>query len=129
MGDAKMNKMSKLLALSAVAGLGMAAALVLAPAGRAAVNTAPALTVNYSASDIDHALGAFDAFKNRLDNAPVRMEAPQQIAAIQGDRAQAAERAACAQYAWPHIPQNCQTSATGQHLRQIRTVNTDVASR
>jgi hypothetical protein len=121
-----MNRMSKLLALSAVAGLGMVAALVLAPAGRAAVNAAPSLTVNHTAADLDHALGAFNGFKNRLDAAPVRSEAPRQVAAIQGDRAQAAD---CARYAWPHIPQNCQTSAAGQHLRQIRTVNTDAATR
>ncbi|MBL8569110.1 MAG: hypothetical protein JNK84_08495 [Phreatobacter sp.] len=124
-----MNKMSKLLALSAVAGLGMAAALVLAPAGRAAVNVAPSLTVAHTAADIDHALGAFNGFRNRLDAAPARTEAPRQVAAIQGDRTQAAERSACAQHAWPHIPQNCQTSAAGQHLRQIRTVNTDAATR
>lgn len=124
-----MNKMSKLLALSAIAGLGMVAALVLAPAGRAAVNAAPSLTVNHTAADIDHALGAFDGYKNRLDAAPARTEAPRQVAAIQGDRAPAAERSACGQYAWPHIPQNCQSSASGQHLRQIRTVNTDTATR
>lgn len=118
-----MTRISKFLALAMVAGLGMATALVLAPAGRAAVSTAPSLTVSYTASDLDAALGAFEAFKNRLDSAPRQVEPAPQAAAIQG------ERNACAQFAWPHIPQNCQSSASGQHLRQIRTVTVDVASR
>ena len=124
-----MTRMSKFLALGAVAGIAVVAALALAPAGRAAVSAAPSLAVAYTASDFDHAHGAFDGFKNRLDGAPRQTEATQQIAAIQGDRNAAAERAACAQFAWPHIPQTCQTSASGQHLRQIRTINVDVASR
>jgi hypothetical protein len=114
-----MTRISKFLALGAVAAIAVATALVLAPAGRAAVSAAPSLTVTHTAADIDHALGAFDAFKNRLDTAPRQTEAPQQIA----------ERGACAQYAWPHIPQNCQSSANGRHMRQIRTVQVDTTSR
>lgn len=125
-----MTIMSKGLVFGAVAGLAVAAALVLSPAGRASVHTAPALTVSYTSADIDRAMTAFDGFKNRLDGAP-RAET-QQVAAIQGDRAAAQERAHCAQFAWPNIPQSCQSSAEGQHLRlvrQIPVVEATVASR
>lgn len=106
-----MNRMSKFLALGMVAGFGVALALVMAPDGRAAVST-PALSVTFSSADVDHAHRAFDAFRNRLDGAPRQ-------AAIQN------ERADCGRHAWPHIPRNCQSSAAGQHLRQIRTVALD----
>jgi hypothetical protein len=106
-----MNRMSKFLALGMVAGFGLALALVMAPDGRAAVST-PALSVTFSSADVDHAHRAFDAFRNRLDGAPRQ-------AAIQN------ERADCGRHAWPHIPRNCQSSAAGQHLRQIRTVALD----
>ncbi|MGU9978763.1 hypothetical protein ACJ4V0_01850 [Phreatobacter sp. HK31-P] len=104
--------MSKFLALGTVAGFGLALALVMAPDGRAAVST-PSLSVSYSSADIDHAHRAFDAFRNRLDGAP------RQAAAVPSDRAD------CARHAWPHIPRDCQSSASGQHLRQIRTVALD----
>ncbi|QCK86103.1 hypothetical protein E8L99_10240 [Phreatobacter aquaticus] len=125
-----MTILSKSFVFGAVASLAVAAALVLSPAGRASVNAAPALTVSYSAADIDRAMGAFDSFKNRLDGAPRAAET--QVAAIQGDRAAARERAHCAQFAWPNIPQSCQSSADGQHLRlvrQIPVVEATVASR
>jgi len=111
-----MNRMSKFLALGAVAGFGLALALVMAPDGRAAVST-PALSVSFSSAAVDHAHKAFDAFRNRLDGAPRRS------AAVQG------ERADCARHTWPYIPRDCQSSAGGQHLRQIRTVALDQPSR
>lgn len=118
-----MIRMSQVLALAAGAGFVAAAALVLAPAGRAAVSPAPSLAVSYTAADLDHALGAFDAFRNRLDGAP-RPAGGRQSAAIQGERP---ESSGCARFAWPHIPQACQTSASGRHLRQIRTIATDAS--
>ncbi|WP_439573254.1 hypothetical protein [Phreatobacter sp.] len=117
-----MTRMSKFLALGMVASTVIVAALVLAPAGRAAVTDAPQLKLSYSVADVDHALGAFDAFRNRLDGAPRQAETGQ-TAAIQGDRA------GCAQFAWPHIPPACQTAAAGRTLRQVRTVSVDVATR
>lgn len=125
-----MSIMTRSLVAGAVASMAVAAALVLAPPGRASVNAAPALAVSYTAADIDRAMGAFDSFRNRLDGAP--RQADTQVAAIEGDRVAARERAACAQYAWPNIPQTCQSSAEGQHLRQVRhipVVETTVASR
>lgn len=117
-----MTRMSKFLALGMVASAAIVAALVLAPAGRAAVTEAPELKLSYSAADIDHALGAFEAFRNRLDGAPRQAET-RQTAAVQGDRAD------CAQFAWPHIPAACQTAASGRAPRQVRTVSVDVATR
>lgn len=108
-----MNRISKLLALGAVAGSGLVLALVAAPDGRAAVSK-PSLEVTWSAGDVDHAHRAFDGFRNRLDGAP---------------RPAVDERSDCARHAWPHIPRNCQSSAAGQHMRQIRTVAFDQTSR
>ena len=117
-----MTRMSKLLALAVVASTAVTAALVLAPAARAAVTDAPQLKLSYSVADVDHALGAFDGFRNRLDGAP-RQAATEQTAAIQGDRL------GCAQFAWPHIPPACLTSASARPMRQVRTVSADTATR
>lgn len=112
-----MNRFSKIMGISAIGGLGLAAALVMAPAGRAAVSPAPVLSVSYSKADLDHALGAFDTFRNRLDNAP-RVETARQDS-------ERTARADCASFTWPHIPPACQTSAEGRPARQVRTVTTD----
>lgn len=119
-----MNKFSKIIGFSAVAGLGLATALVLAPAGRAAVSPAPGLSVSHTTADLDHALGAFDAFRNRLDQAPRPVEGARQVAAVEGERAVPTD---CARHTWPHIPAACQTSAEGRPARQVRTVTTDAA--
>lgn len=111
-----MNRMSKFLGLGAVAGFGLALALLMAPDGRAAVS-GPSLDVAWSGTDIDHAHRAFDGFRNRLDDAP-RLSAAVEDA-----------RADCGRHAWPHIPRACQSSAAGQHLRQVRTVALDHTSR
>ena len=117
-----MNRISKFLALGGVAGFGLVLALAMAPDGRAA-GSVPSLQVSFSAADIDHAHGAFDGFRNRLDAAPRRSETAGRTAAITG------ERADCARFAWPHIPAACQTSPKGEHLRPVRMVALDQTSR
>lgn len=116
-----MNRMSKVLGFALVAGCGLAMGFVAMPDGRAAVSR-PALHVSPTTADLDHAHGAFDTFRNRLDQAPRKDEAAGKQAAIRG------ERADCARHTWPYIPQACQTSASGGHLRQIRTVALDQTS-
>lgn len=113
-----MNRMSKLLGFALVAGCGLAMGLVAMPDGRASVS-GPVLHVSPSSADLDHAHGAFDTFRNRLDQAPRQDEAAGKQAAIRGERADSAR------HTWPYIPQACQTSASGGHLRQIRTVALD----
>ncbi|MDP2801874.1 MAG: hypothetical protein Q8O26_08335 [Phreatobacter sp.] len=112
-GGWQMNRISQFLALGGVAALGLALAVVIAPDGRAAVSSA-ALAVSHTADDIDHAHRAFDRFRNRLDAAPRR------AATLDGD---------CARFAWPHIPQSCQTSPQGEHRRPVRLVALDQTSR
>lgn len=116
-----MNRISKFLALGGVAGFGLVLALGLSHDGRAA-GSVPSLAVTFSSADIDHAHGAFDGFRNRLDGAPRRSEAGGR-AAITG------ERADCARFAWPHIPAACQTSPKGEHLRPVRMVALDQTGR
>ncbi len=112
-GGWHMNRISQFLALGGVAALGLALAVVIAPDGRAAVSSS-ALAVSHTADDIDHAHKAFDQFRNRLDTAPRR------TATLDGD---------CARFAWPHIPQTCQTSPQGEHRRPVRLVALDQTSR
>lgn len=115
-----MNRVSRFLALGAVAGLGLSLGLLAAQDGRADVSR-PALALAYTAGDIDHAHGAFAAFRNRLDQAPRPGDG--RVAAIQG------ERDACSRHAWPHIPQSCQNSASGRPARTIRLVAVDLPAR
>jgi hypothetical protein len=117
-----MTPMSRFLALGVVASTAIAAAVALTPAGRAAVTEAPQLKLSYTVADLDHALGAFDAFRNRLDGAP-RQDDTRQVAAVQGDRL------GCAQFAWPHLPAACLNAASGRPIRQVRTVSADTATR
>lgn len=124
-----MNLMSKTLVLSAFVATAATIALAVPPASRAAVSQAPVIGHQLSTADLDNAFAAFAVRPERAEPAvAVSADARGQVPMIQGDRAAAVRRGACAQYTWPHIPRECQTTVDGAPRRGVRTVTVDTVA-